>query len=528
MNRFWLGFVFFVSLVLLGFGTLLVGDLADLFGHKYYLKIHFERVQGLRRGDDVRVEGLLFGKVKEIALSPDSGVLVTARLNQKIALYSDAEILVESSSVLGGTYIGIRRGTRGPALDLEQTLTGKSQPGLEQVGKLVDENRENLRALITNLKDMTQALKDGQGTVGKLLKTDELHKEAVDTIKQARETITETKGEIKKLGDNLNKLVEKVDKGEGPMAHLLNDKKMTQTLERTIENVEKTSANLKKITDKVESGEGTLGKLVSDKEMGEKLKRTIDNIELSSESIRKVTGKLESGEGSIGKLLQDDELYEKAKQTLDDLDKVFAKAARAVVEVVIDSAYLDKSQSSLSKLGLRINFSEDKFIYLGAAMMSLNAEGDILFEDQVSKNEDQNFTKGDLLIGYKIPWFLDRHLTVRVGLLEGKPGGGVDLTWSDWGLFTHPVQITYEMRDAYNSVEKEDIDEEISGPLMRLYVKTPIWTRKNNWFELLLSTVRLYAGVNRLGDRGELMAGITIEWPDDDFRMLVGFIGLAR
>ncbi|HLF93505.1 MAG TPA: MlaD family protein [Planctomycetota bacterium] len=528
MRGIWLGFVFFVSLVLLGFGTLLVGDLKDVFGSKIFLQIHFERIQGLREGDDVRVEGLLFGKVKKIDLSPTAGVQVTVRLNASIVLYDDSEIVVESSSVLGGNTVSIKRGTRPPTKDLNLPLSGKSQPGLDSVGKMVDENRENLKALIANLKDMTQALKDGQGTVGKLLKTDELHKEAVDTIKQARETIAETKGEIKKLGENLNKIVDKVDKGEGPIAHLLNDKKMAQNLEKTIENVEKTSDNLKKITDKVQGGEGTLGKLVSDKEMGEKLKRTVENIEASSESIKKVTGKLESGEGSIGKLLQDDELYEKAKQTLDDLDKVFAKAARSVVELVAESDYFGGSEMQVTKVGIRITPSEDKFIQVSGAFMSLNTEGDIRFRKQVEEGENDSIVKADILLGYRVPWFLDRRLTVRGGLLEGKPGAGIDFVWDDWGFFSHPVRFTIEGRDAYNSLKKERIDEEISGPMVRAYLKTPLWTRRDTWFELLLSSVKLYAGVSRLGDREELMAGIGLEWPDDDLRMLVGFIGLAR
>jgi phospholipid/cholesterol/gamma-HCH transport system substrate-binding protein len=529
MNRgIWLGFVFFVCLVLLGFGTLLIGDFHEWFHTPVHLQIHFEKIQGLRTGDDVRVEGYLFGKVKEIDLSPDAGVLVTIRLNKQLTLYSDSEIVIESSSVLGGNCVAIKRGTKAPALDLRQTLTGHSQPGLDTVGKMVDENRENLKQLITNLKDMTQALKDGQGSIGKLLKTDELHKEAVDTLKSARETITETRGEIKKLGDNLNKIAEKVDKGEGPVAHLLNDKKMADDLQKTIQNFEKTGENFKKISDKIDSGEGTIPRLLNDKKMADDLQKTIQNFEKTSENLKKVSDKLEGGEGSIGKLLQDDELYEKAKQTLDDIDKVFAKAARSVVEFAGQTEHMSKSGMELSKLGLRITPSEDKFIYVGAAVMSLNKDGDMLFRKQVESNENDTITKADVLLGYRIPWFLDRRLTVRAGLLEGKPGGGLDFVWEDWGLFSHPVQFSIEGRDAYNSVDKEKIDEQISGALFRAYIKTPLWTRRDTWYELLLSNIKLYVGVNRLGDRGELMAGVGLEWPDDDLRMLVGFIGLAR
>jgi phospholipid/cholesterol/gamma-HCH transport system substrate-binding protein len=530
MNRgIWLGFVFFVSLVLLGFGTLLVDDdFLSRFKNLPTWTIHFAGIQGLRKGDDVRVDGLQYGKVTKIDLSPDGGVLVKIRLNEAIRIFSDSQILVESSSVLGGNCIAIKRGTKLPELDPKMTLPGKTQPGLDSVGQMVDENRDNLKQLITNLKDMTQALRDGQGTVGKLLKTDELHKEAVDTLKEAKNAFADAKGEIKKLGDNLTKLTDKAEKGEGPVAHLLNDKKMSQNLEKTLENVEKTSENLKKITDKVEAGDGTLGKLVSDKEMGEKLKRTIDNIEQSSESIKKVTGKLENGEGSIGKLLQDDELYEKAKQTLDDIDRVFAKAARSVVEFVGSSSYMSKEEMELTKIGIRITPSEDKFIYIGASIMGLNRNGDILFRKQIEQGENDTLTKADILLGYRVPWFLDRHLTVKAGLLETKPGGGVEFGWEDWGLFTHPVQFCLEGRTSYNSVENQKLDEKVTGALLRAYVKTSLWDRRDTWYELLLSSIKVYAGVNRLGGRGELMTGLGLEWPDDDLRMLVGFIGLAR
>ena len=126
-------------------------------------------------------------------------------------------------------------------------------------------------------------------------------------------------------------------------------------------------------------------------------------------------------------------------------------------------------------------------------------------------------------------WFLDHRLTLRGGLLEGKPGAGIDFVWEDWGFFTHPVQFSFEGRDAYNSVSREKIDEEIAGPMLRAYIKTPLWNRRDNWFELLLSTVKLYVGANRIGTgKEELMAAVGLEWPDDDFRMLVGFIGLAK
>jgi len=531
MNRgMWLGFLFFVALVILGFATLLVKNV-NLFGHPSRLTIHFERAMGLRPGSDVRVDGITFGRVEEVSLDPTSGVRVVALVNQPVTLFQDAEILVESSSVLGGNIVSIRRGSKAPALILTEVLAGKSRGGLEEVGDLATDNRENLKQLITNLKDLSQSLKDGQGTIGKLLKSDELHKEAVDTIKGARE-------ESKKVGDSVNdnvtkltaKLTEKLDKAEGPAGALLNDKKLTEKLDRIVANVEDTSKNLKEITDSVKKGDGALGKMVNDKEMGDKLKSTIDNVERASESIRNVGTKLETGEGSVGRLIQDDELYESARRTLDDVDRFFSRASRAVVEFVTDYQTFRESKESVTHIGIRIGPDEDKYFQAGAVLMGLDKTGPILFKQQIRDNENASIFKAEILAAYRAPWLFDRHVTVRAGLMEGKPGGAVDINWEDWGLFSYPVRFSFEARDAYNSVQREDIDEQVAGPMMRAYARVPLWIRKDNWFESLVSIVHVYAGVNRIGlhNNMEFMGGISLDWPDEDIRTLVGLIGTAR
>jgi len=529
MNRgMWLGFIFFVALVLLGFGTLLVKNV-KLFGKTFGLTIHFERAQGLRPGSDVRVDGILFGRVDSVDLHQQSGVRVVVKLDKEVILFQDSEILVESSSVLGGNIVSIRRGSKGPPRDLTQELPGKSSPGLEVVGELVDENRENLRQLIANLKDVSETIKNGQGTVSKLLKSDELHKELVDTIK-------DTRTEIKKVGDNVtknmtdltDKIKEKLDHAQGPAGAFLNDKKMTEKLDRIVTNVEDTSKNLKEITDAVKKGDGALGKMVSDKEMGEKLKATIDNVERASESIRNIGGKLETGEGSVGRLLQDDELYEQARNTLESIDKFFGRASRAVIDIAAGYRTMPDTKSSMTKLGLNISPDEDKVIMAGGVIMSLDKESKIRFKKQVQDGEDDAIFKPEIQLGYRARWLLDRHLFVHGGYLEGKPGGGVDFTWEDWGLFTYPVRFGFEARDAYNSVARERIDEELSGPHLKAYIRIPLWIRKETWLESLLSAVHLTAGIERFPHDPGYMVGIAMEWPDEDIRTLVSLIGTAR
>ena len=76
MKTMWLGLIFFVALALLAVGTVGVGDL-PVFGTPLYLEVGFYDVGGLRRGDEVRVngvkkvgqrEGVLFVAVNEASV----------------------------------------------------------------------------------------------------------------------------------------------------------------------------------------------------------------------------------------------------------------------------------------------------------------------------------------------------------------------------------------------------------------------------------------------------------------------------
>lgn len=542
----WLGFLFFIALVIVLWATLIIGEFK--FRKPVPVQIHFLSVTGLRKGDDVRVDGVLFGKVKEIRLDPRGGVLVTAELDEKIDIYSDGQIFVEASSVLGGTRVAISRGSKPPAKELRQPIAGELRPGLDAIPEMAKKVEPSLTEAIQEVRNLVKGINEGKGTIGQLVTNPKLHDELTSTVQEARQAIGDARGtiaeargalgKIKEIGETVQKAVEKLDKGEGPLPALLNDKQMTEKLNKTLDTVQETAGNLKAATDKINRGEGTLGKLLNDPGMGESLKNTVQSVEKSAKSIENITERIEKGPGTINKLIQDPELYDRAKDAIEDIDKVMGKAARAVVEIVGESKYFSDSEAQISKLGIKIRLSdardfhgamlEDKYFLVGASFMSFSKDGDIAYQELVESNENATYIKADVQLAYRIPWIFNRRVAVRAGLLEGKPGGGVDLFWDNWLFFHWPVNFTFEIRDAYNSVKDEDIDENISGPMMRVFAKVPIWTRKEGWLDILLGTIRVYGGMNRLGGDPEFMVGIGLEWPDDDIRSLVSLIGLAR
>ena len=524
-----LGFIFFVSLVILGFGTLLLQGWTPPWKELVTLQAHFESVQGLRNGNDARVDGVKYGTVTEILLHENQGVLVTVKLDAPVTLYQDFEIKVEAASVLGGSTVSIRRGSVEPALKKPyDVLPGRTAPGFEQIGELAAENRENLHALIANFRDLTDTMTKGQGTIGQLIQSDKLHREAVQTLKDVQDAVAGAKAEIKRIGDNLELVTNDIRKGKGPIGALLNDETMTLKLNTTLDNIEKTSENIKTITDKINEGDNTLARLVNDEEMGVQLKKIVENVEATSESIRNIAENLENGEGFVGRLLQDDELYVKVNQRLDDLDEIIGRAARATVEIVADSKFYSESHLSVTRAGIRITPSEDKYFQASVAFLGLDRDGDILFEKKIQQNESDTEVTADVQLAYHIPWLVDRRMTIRGGLIEGKLGAAIDLRWEDFIFVKHPVQISFEGRESYDDLQDDDIDEKISGPMLRLYFETPLWTRRDTWYEMLLSSVRLFGGWSRIGEDPEYLVGAGIQFPDEDIRAFIGLAGLAR
>lgn len=136
-----LGFLYAVILTLLIFFTIYLQGWS--FRKPMILKIDFpETVEGLRNGDDVKVDGVMMGKVAEVRLRPGRGVQVTVRLDEPIEVYPGYDVSVGALSILGGNEVSIRRGTQAPGvkpIDTEQVpLEGKAKPSaFDQLGELV-------------------------------------------------------------------------------------------------------------------------------------------------------------------------------------------------------------------------------------------------------------------------------------------------------------------------------------------------------------------------------------------------------
>ena len=198
------GVVMFIALY-----TWLSGKIS--LSNTYDVKVYFEDVEGLRVGDPVLVYGIEKGKVKSMQIDGEQ-VLVILAMHRDVILPEDTRIAVRAVSYIGADkYVKVTPGSSDKipevyhgasgSLELELlaskldsliTMFGKIEiPDLNQaVKRLSDDISQSMRRLSDMVKrpvdrieimvtriDSLSMLVKGDGSVGKLLKSDELYEE---------------------------------------------------------------------------------------------------------------------------------------------------------------------------------------------------------------------------------------------------------------------------------------------------------------------------------------------------------------
>jgi phospholipid/cholesterol/gamma-HCH transport system substrate-binding protein len=288
--RVGLFFLLGLALVWVTFETLSGGKVFQDKG--YTLIAGFPSLRELKEGDEVRMAGVKIGEVQKTQLAGSRRAEALLRIHSEIRIKADATASIVMAGLIGTNYISIDLGTPtapdlregaeirthvtpdlntimadlgdlgqklGGALgSLSQSMTGDAQhPGLVQkIDRLITENHDNVTSTVANLKDVTDKINKGEGTLGKLVNSPQLHDELLAAITEIKGSATEAKTFIA----NAQAIVDKVKSGQGAVGTLVFDQKAGDDLKASI-------ANLRMVSDKIARGEGTLGKLISDDSM---------------------------------------------------------------------------------------------------------------------------------------------------------------------------------------------------------------------------------------------------------------------
>src|SRR5271156_5511471 len=213
-----LGAFIVATLAILAVGIFIIGSKQYLFSSTYRLQGQFDNVEGLDEGGDVRVGGVHVGTVGKIVLPHKPGEKVTVIMDLQKATHEiikrDSVASIETEGLLGNQYMAISSGSRGAA-DVREDDTIASQPPLEmsdlllKASGLLDGSQQaiqNATRAAANLDSITAKINRGEGTVGALVNNKDLYNNLEDTSSSMRDTLVQAQAGVTDFQENMEAL----------------------------------------------------------------------------------------------------------------------------------------------------------------------------------------------------------------------------------------------------------------------------------------------------------------------------------
>lgn len=261
-----LGLFVLVGIVCFVASIMLLGDFQ--FQRRYDLNVIFSDIAGLPAKAKVKIAGVEVGAVKKVTLEGNKAKL-TVWIKNDIKIHSDSRASIVATGIIGSKFLELTMGSEDlPILKDGDSIRGIDPISLEKiVGTIMDkldtvfgafESDEgknmgrNLSATIANLKDISGSLRKAIYEQEQKLTemVDNMHafsRDMADITADNRENIKVAIKDIKDSADKLNRLLEKLDKGEGTLGKLVSDKEMGEDLKVTFRELKETSTQAKSV-----------------------------------------------------------------------------------------------------------------------------------------------------------------------------------------------------------------------------------------------------------------------------------------
>jgi phospholipid/cholesterol/gamma-HCH transport system substrate-binding protein len=272
--------------------------------HGYTIVAGFPTLKELKTGDEVRMAGVKVGSV-EITRLASTRAEAVLRILPEMHIPKDSVATISMAGLIGTNYVSINLGhpELGTIPEGGEMLT-RTAPDLNQIMSDLGDLGQDLKGALANISQAFSGGADGKG--GLLSKLDKL--------------VSENSEKINATMANLEDITAKIRNGQGTIGKLINDPAAYDSLLATVNEIKGAAAdartfltNTQGIIDQVKSGKGSLGTLVYDEEAG-------NNIKIVTKNLRDLSEKLNNPNSSFGQLITNDQLVRDAQATLRKVD----------------------------------------------------------------------------------------------------------------------------------------------------------------------------------------------------------------
>ncbi len=207
--------IFFIVAVLIMIFLMESVENKPFFWKEYPLKTYFRSVNGLERGDTVRLAGLKVGEIKDIKIVGNI-VEVLMSIDNSISFRTDSRAVIKMTSLLGGRYLELSLSpSSGPFLEPGDVVDSIDAPDL-------DELLDKVNTIVSDVQKFTRVLGDSG-----------------ENLQTTLTSLSESSPQLQETLASLNRIAQKIEKGEGTLGKLITDDTLYQETKKTVREIGK-------------------------------------------------------------------------------------------------------------------------------------------------------------------------------------------------------------------------------------------------------------------------------------------------
>lgn len=288
LNSIKLGIFVLSGLLLLILSLYILGKNRNLFGARFELKTHFEDVNGLVSGNNVRYSGIEVGSVSDVVILNDTTIEVTMSIDKKMKgiIRSNAIASLGTDGLIGNRVVNLAPASgNAPLVAGGEMLPSREEISTQAMLQTLHRTNENVAAITEELLvtvhrintsvQLTELLEDRSISANLKASLVHLH-ETTEKASALMTTATET--------------LALAYQGEGTLATLLTDTTLAVELRQAVRKIKTVETSAERLANDLDAialsvdedmnqGHGTVNALMKDSLMAERLRQTIDNVE---------------------------------------------------------------------------------------------------------------------------------------------------------------------------------------------------------------------------------------------------------
>jgi phospholipid/cholesterol/gamma-HCH transport system substrate-binding protein len=285
------GIFIFLGIAIFVAGVFTIGTQRKTFAKSIPVKVIFDDVNGLQEGNNVWLSGVKIGTVKKISFHGDTRVEIVMSIDREAQSHitKDAMAKISSDGFIGNRIVVIYGGTATAGkINGNDYLVSQKTVSTDDLLANLQENNKNLLEITANLKVISKNIREGKGTIGKLINDPSIANNLRATMGYFRQTAVTSERTIARI----NQYVDSLNSKGTLVNELMTDTVAYASIKMTLENLKQSSANIAEFAENLKTAGKSLDKtdnpagvLLHDEQIASDMKTITRNLNTASQEL---------------------------------------------------------------------------------------------------------------------------------------------------------------------------------------------------------------------------------------------------